>query len=312
MNVLADPFKQLVERKLWPIALLLVAALVAVPVLLKKDNTTTLPDPVAAVPAGQGDTESVVSLGDAEQRDSVRAVLGDRKDPFRPAQVHHIKRDTALTQNAGSPTAVDSGAAQTPAGTDTGTGGTGTTTTPDVTVTPTATPTPAPKTYDLYSLQVRFGPTDGELVTRNVKRLTALPGGQHPAALYLGLLSDHKSAVFLLDAGVEPLGDGHCDPAPTNCQTLTLRKGETEFLTRGDKQWELDLVDINVKQTTDPDKASESRRSIAPNGRKALRALGSRANRYEYDSAAGSLRRKPAPAKRPTKVSREAAFTSTG
>ena len=45
MNNLADPFKQLVERKLWPIALLLVAALVAIPMLLGKDADAPLPAP---------------------------------------------------------------------------------------------------------------------------------------------------------------------------------------------------------------------------------------------------------------------------
>jgi hypothetical protein len=303
----ADPFKQLVERRLWPVALLLVAALVAIPFLLsKKQETEVLPLATNAAPAGQADTQSVVSLGDAERRDQLRAVLGDRKDPFRPAQIHHIKKATdTLTTDAGAPTTVAS------TGTDTGGGGGGETiTTP--TVTPTATPTPAPKTYDLYSLQVRFGLTDGDLRTRNVKRLTGLPGGEHPAALYLGLLSGHKSAVFIIDAGVEVLGDGHCDPSPTDCQTLTLKRGETEFLTRGDKQWELDLVDIHVKQTTDPTKAAESRREIAADGRRSLRGLAARINHYAYDTASGSLRQQKPAAKRPTKVSREAAFTSSG
>src|SRR3712207_7315722 len=48
--------------------------------------------------------------------------------------------------------------------------------------------------------------------SRNVKRLTGLPGGTHPAVLYLGLTDDHQSAVFLVDAGVNVLGDGECDP----------------------------------------------------------------------------------------------------
>jgi hypothetical protein len=165
-------------------------------------------------------------------------------------------------------------------------------------------------TYELYSLEVRFGSTDGELVTRNVKRLTGLPGGTNPAALYLGLLSDHKSAVFILDAGVEALGDGHCEPSPENCQTLTLRKGETEFLTRGEKQWELDLVDIHVKRTDDAKAARKVRSAEARNGRKVARRMGVRGVGFRYDSTKGALHKVARP-KRPT-AKTAATFTSSG
>ena len=60
----ADPFKQLVERKLWPIALLLVAALVAVPFLLSKPAEDTPLPPSTTAALGADSTESVVSLGE--------------------------------------------------------------------------------------------------------------------------------------------------------------------------------------------------------------------------------------------------------
>jgi hypothetical protein len=305
MNSLADPFKQLVERKLWPIALLLVAALVAVPVLLTKkaDDTGPLPTATASVPAGQSATEPVVALADAQKTDSLRAVLGDRKDPFRPAQVHRVpKADDGLTANAGEPTTVDSGGST--GGDSTGgttVGGGDTVTTPEVT------PTPAPPkpTFDLFSLEVRFGPTDGQLVSRNVKRLTGLPGGVNPAVLYLGLLNDHKTAVFLVDAGVNVLGDGKCDPRPENCQTLTLKQGETEFLTRGEQQWELDLVDIHVKRTDDAKAARRARSAEARNGRTVARRMGAGRADYRYDAKSGALAKV---ARRAARVPRSHAF----
>jgi hypothetical protein len=309
MNVLADPFKQLVERKLWPIALLLVAALVAVPVLLTKkaDDGGALPTASTSVPAGQSPTEPVVSVADAAKADSLRAVLGDRKDPFRPAQVHHVpKAEDPLTQGAGTATTVDTGVSTGGGSTTGGTtvGGGDVVTTPDVT----PVPTPAPETFELYSLQVRFGSTDGELVSRNVKRLTGLPGGTNPAVLYLGLLDDHKTAVFLVDAGVNVLGDGECDPSPDNCQTLTLKKGETEFLTRGDQQWELDLVDINVKKTDDADVARRARVAEARNGRKVARRMGAGKSAYRYSAKTGALRHLAKAARHHAAVPRSHAF----
>ena len=65
---------------------------------------------------------SVVTLADADKRDEVRAVLGDRKDPFRPAQITASRRPR--TRSTDTATSVDAGA--TPAAAPTaGGGGTG-------------------------------------------------------------------------------------------------------------------------------------------------------------------------------------------
>lgn len=320
MNALADPFKQLMERKLWPVALLLVAALVAVPFLLASDEPAA-PPPVAAAPAGQGATEPVVSLADAARRDEVRAVLGARKDPFRPAQVLAVPTPEpqpsvgAGAASAGATSGGDVGAS----GGDVGSTG-GTTVDPSPPAEPTPAPTQpptvdepeAPKpTFDLYSLQVRFGDVGtGELRTRNVKRLTSLPNGISPAALYLGLSEDKQSAVFLVDAGVDVVGDGRCVPAPSNCETLVLEPGETVFLTRGERQFQLDLIAINTRKTTDEAEARRSRTEVAVGGRAALRRMQS-ATRYRYSQASGTVR-ELAPPRRGLQHQRSADFTAAG
>jgi hypothetical protein len=320
MNALTDPFKQLVERRLWPVALLLVAALVAVPILLAKEpEKTSLPTPVAA--AAPADTsEAVVSLDDPARRDEVRAVLGARKDPFRPAQLHAIpKLEDSLggesitpSSGGGSTAPSDSSSASTGGGSPTTT-----TTTPDPVATsdpvgpdPVVTPTPEPKpTFELHSLQVRFGDIKtGDLTTRTVKRLTGLPGG-NPAALYLGLSENHESAVFLVDAGVNVVGDGQCKPTGKDCQTLIMEPGETVFLTRGEHQWELDLIAIHTSKTTDAAAARDSRTEVAKGGRTALRRMSAN-TRFRYSEALGAVR-EIAPAQRSWK-SVSTGFTSEG
>lgn len=299
MNALAGPFKQLVERRLWPLALLLVVALVAVPMLLRKPVSGTDVVPVAAAgPTGESATDSIVSQADPARTDKVRAVLGDRKDPFRPAEITRAPKPETAGTGPSVSTQVDTGASgSTSASTGGGGGGGSTAPTTPVTAptTPvvTATPTAAPTVYQLYSLQVRFGLVDGDLATRNVKRLAPLPSAADPAILYLGLSGDHKSAVFLVDAGVKTLGDGSCDPAPKNCETLTLKPGQTEFFTRGKKQWQLDLIDIHTKKTTDAKAAAASRTAVSKPGAKALKAMAGRARGYRYDSTTGTLRKVP-------------------
>lgn len=297
MNI-ADPFKQLVERKLWPIALLLVAALVAVPFLLAKDpEAPVLPTAVAAGAGGDDVGQSVVTLDDATRIDEARAVLGARKDPFRPAQLHPIPtvEDSLGESAAGSQddsSSSDGGpGAGAPGGDDTPAAPVDSS--PTVTPTqpqPTATPAQPDPTYDLYSLKVRFGQVDGELATREVKRLTGLPGGTNPAVLYLGLSENRRSAVFLVDAAAEVIGDGECDPSPDNCQTLVLEPGETAFLARGENEWQLDLIDITVSKTTDAAAARASRQAVAEGGRRALKRFKGTGG-YRYSKATGTVRR---------------------
>ncbi|MEJ7893105.1 MAG: hypothetical protein WKF94_10735 [Solirubrobacteraceae bacterium] len=328
MNALADPFKQLVERRLWPVALLLVAALIAVPLLLAKDpEATVLPSAVAGVPADQGVPESIVSLDDPARRDEARAVLGSRKDPFRPAQLKPVPTVEDSLGSASVQATADNGASASGNFSSEGGGSSpapeppsvpapvdldpAPTRTADLTREPEPTPDTTPEpTFDLYSVQVRFGDiATGELKTRNVKRLTSLPGGTNPAVLYLGLSENKQSAVFLVEAGVEVVGDGRCDPSPDSCETLVLEPGETVFLTRGERQFELDLVEIHTAKTTDEAKARKSRTAVADGGRAALRRMKS-ASRYRYSAASGTVR-ELAPAERGLR-GRSAKFTSGG
>ena len=41
--------------------------------------------------------------------------------------------------------------------------------------------------------------------------------------IYLGVLKDGKTAVFLVDHGVSAVGDGDCAPSPDECETLRMQ-----------------------------------------------------------------------------------------
>jgi hypothetical protein len=290
MKFLAAPFKQLLERRLWPVAVLLVAALAAVPVVLASDPEPAGPATGATASAG-GMTEPIVSEADAARTDTERKVLGSAKNPFRPAvKAKPIKEEKLDIIDDGS------GAAKlTPGGTGAGSGGAGGSTTPSTPVGPVVTVTPEPKpTFELYSLSVNFGPSTGPLTQRNLERLTGLPGGQRPALLYLGLKKDEETAVFMVDATAEVDGDGHCDPSPTDCQTLTMKAGDVEFIdTASGKQFELDLLKVHTSTTTDASKAEAARAAEAKGGRTYLRRNAARLGRYRYSSDIGLLRQLP-------------------
>jgi hypothetical protein len=252
MNVLTTTWRQLVRRRLWPVALLLVATLAAVPVLLGRDPEPVAAPSQAAAPGTSANVSDslaapVVDKATPEQRSRRRRVLGARKDPFAPDSVKHPKKQKkavkkkadATPKQATAPTQPSSPSISVP-------------TVPVVT-----TPAKPKKTYAKGSLIVRFGDAaSGALERINLKKLAALPDDTQsaetePLIVYLGLTSNGKKAKFLVDASLEPTGDGTCKPHPASCETIELAKGETEFFdlvdpVTGDitSQFQLDLVDI--------------------------------------------------------------------
>jgi hypothetical protein len=292
MNDLAAPFRQLVERRLWPVAVLLVAALAAVPfVLAKSGSDDTVPGPTASTAAAQGDTTPIVSVAAPEAREQGRKVLGSAKNPFKPAIKAKKAKAARTTVTDSTRTSVDTPASS--GGTATGGGAVGGGSAPVVPLVPGGTTTPI-ETFELYSLVVRFGETSGEPAVKNLKRLKGLPGGA-PKLVYLGLLGDHKTAVFLVDAAAKIQGDGRCEPTPVDCQTLRMKAGDTVFadVTQADgsvKQYELDLVKVITKKTLSSAVAAKARVSVAKGGRDALRSNIARIGRYRYSSRSGVLK----------------------
>ncbi len=250
MNVLTTTWRQLVRRRLWPVAVLLVAALAAVPVLLSREPApVTPPEQPAAAPAQQTAkadealAEPVVAKASADDRSRRRRVLGVRKDPFTPAAAkkkHKAVKKVKKTPAPAVPKHESTSSPSTPAPS---------TSAPS---TPVA-PAPPKKVYEKDSLIVRFGDATSKLTRMNVKKLAALPNDPDVDQLlvYTGLTDHGKKAVFMVDASLEPSGDGDCKPHPSNCETIELAVGETEFFDVVDDatgtitaQYELDLVDI--------------------------------------------------------------------
>jgi hypothetical protein len=254
MNALTTTWRQLVRRRLWPVAVLLLAALVAVPVMLSRSpEPVTPPDPAAEAPASQSAkktdealAEPVVAKVSATERARRRRVLGVRKDPFTPAVLKHKKKAPAkkaakkhTTNEPKQDTTPSAPSAPAPTVSEP--------TTP-------AAPAPKKKVYAKDSLIVRFGDATGETLPRmNVLKLAALPNDAdaEPLLIYTGLTDHGKKAVFLVDESLDPSGDGTCSPHPSNCEKVELAKGETEFFDVIDPdtgnvtaQYELDLVDI--------------------------------------------------------------------
>jgi hypothetical protein len=268
MSPVQNVWRQLVQRRLWPVAIALVAGLAAVPLMLAKD-----PEPAPAPPAPAADkndgelaTQPIVSLASADQPTKRRKVLGSAKNPFR---VDPPKTDAPSTSGGGSsadpapaggqPDTAPSG----PGADSVPSGGAPVDPAPVDPVTPVEPAAPA-KRYAPEELTVRFGSADA-VERRSVTKLDPLPSAELPVLIYMGVLADGKTAEFLLDAGVKAIGDGECAPSPDACETIRLRVGETEFFDVVDEsgavteQYQLDLLKIhNVKKGATPSRTKSA------------------------------------------------------
>jgi hypothetical protein len=245
MSPISNLWRQLVQRRLWPVAVLLIAALAAVPLTLAKQPET---EPEAA-PQATTDTASselatapIVAPATAADRSKRRKVLGNAKNPFvKPAKAagptdsgpRAVDQANDAAANSGGPKKLadnltivgGGGGAPSPTGPSLGSPvGSGS-----------PAPVPAPTEPDVKpvkrergSLTVRFGAADS-LERMNVEKLEALPVGEEPLVVYLGLSRDGESAVFMVDSSVRAEGDGECKPDPNTCETIELSEGETEF-----------------------------------------------------------------------------------
>jgi hypothetical protein len=321
MKLITDTLDGLVRRKLWPVALVLVGALAAVPMLLAKDPDVA-PTAVAQASKSDGLPATFVSVGDSEEGAARRRVLGVEKDPFEPAELSKAlkaKRAKAAAKakaaeaeakpsDSDAKDSSSSGSGDTPSGS----GGT----TPPVSAAPTATPTPT-VTIPAYSVKVRFGTTESEeLPASTIERLAVLPDEENPLVVYRGVDNSGKVAIFELTGDVTAEGDGTCAPTPEDCQYVKLRAGETEFITvngsedadAGDTtaaQFQLDLLKIYKKDTkekaTDP---ATTAQSLAKAASSSLKGKSSslplrRRNRYVFDAKTGTLHRAGKGAKTP-------------
>jgi hypothetical protein len=288
MGPLRDLLSDLVEKRLWPIAVLLLGAAVAVPFVLAKSPSSDggqapAPAPPAAVapgpPAGTAG-EPIVSVADGTPGGA--PLGGQAKDPFRqqfPAPKTASGGPAVKTPNGG-------GSAPGGSGSSGGSGSPGS-------------HRPRPRTiYTIAHVDVRFGKATGRLRTiKDVPRLTPLPSAQSPVVIFLGVRSDEQTAVFMISSDVHAQGDGRCTPSSKDCEGVELKAGQTEILdvtaaNGAVTEYELDLAGITLERTTSQTQARSAYARASAAGVRLLRrrrATSALASGLRYQRAAGVL-----------------------
>jgi hypothetical protein len=241
-NFFSRVFNDLRARRLLPVAALLVAGLIAAPIVLSKSgDETPAPAPAPSADQDQAGPKGPEALAQVTLEDALSEGNGsslsafDSNDPFAPPEkVLKAARDEA-TGDTGQLTAPEGGA--TAPGTDTGTGvpgetggggggggggGTGEgegegggTKTSEFT----------------YVLDVTFWSNGHKRRIKNLEKLDMLPNQINPLLIYMGVTENAGNAVFMVDATLSAAGEGKCKPSRDDCAFLYLGAGSEEEFT---------------------------------------------------------------------------------
>jgi hypothetical protein len=264
MSFVRNLYADLIEKRLWPVAVVLLVALVAIPILVAKPATesgSTAPTTVDTALLGAdsaaviGETKPVVSLGsDGGFRKHI-ARLG-RKDPF-------IQQAKDKASNTSENATVQAGGTTGPTGTTLGPTGTTPTETPGSTTTPT-TPSGGKQPVKVYewAASVKFGKID-QTKSETVKPAEFMPSENNPVLLFLGADKSGKKALFLVSSEATSRGDGTCTPSESSCKIVKLAKGDVQFFEVALSAdtvitYELELTDIKLQEVK---KAKTSQRN---------------------------------------------------
>ena len=260
-----DLWHDLRTKRLAPVAVLLAAALVAVPLLVLKPVSEPAPAPAPAPKTAaqlpQLKSISAVAVTAGARGGSTLSAFNN-KDPFKPpAVVLNAKRDegsaTASAPKSAAAAGTDSGGSG-----DSGSqgGSEGGLTTPPSTTPPATTAPPVTRAF-AYTADVRFGRSGRTGRYRGLRKLESLPSERNPLLIFLGVTDDGDDAVFLVDATLRGAGEGRCSPSGSSCATLTIGAGaEHEFVDPDGDSYTL-LVDQIRK--VDLAKAATARKRVA-------------------------------------------------
>jgi hypothetical protein len=278
-SILESAVQDLREKRLWPLAVLLLLALVAIPALLIRPAKQ--PGPVSEAPAKQK-LPALTAISDAASAGEGSGLGVFRKaDPFLPP-----KAIVAATR-ADSSTAGATTAASPQAGASSASSGSSTSSSPSSASGSgsgggssgggSSAPTSGggqsgggshtgggTKTVNYtYVADVTFT-KDGH--TRHIHamtRLSMLPSESSPLLLFLGVDSSADNAVFLVDATLDASGEGHCSPSKKRCGVLSLGPGSVERFSGADGHSYTLEVDEIRKVKVSASGARASRRSSA-------------------------------------------------
>jgi hypothetical protein len=262
---LLDIWHDLREKRLWPVAVGLLVATVAIPVVLAKPAEAPKVDtaPPSATTAALPTVAHDESIVDSSHLDAF-----DIKNPFN-SLADGEKPNLGDQAGSGTPGGSSSGGSDVIGGSDAtgggsmaggsggggggagGSGGGGGT------------------KYYTYTVDVKFG-TRKPRDYKGLRTLDLLPDDQNPIVSFMGMTDNAKTAVFfVVDPAFEADGEGTCNPSPDDCRFIYLgleddRDEETLSAAEGQVEYTLQLTKINIKHLTEAEAVGDAQPEANP------------------------------------------------
>jgi hypothetical protein len=276
----SDLWSDLQEKRLWPVAVALLAGLVAVPLVLAKPAEQPEPGP-APVAEQSSLPDAGLKVLAAEDDTGTGSALDvfDPKDPFRPPQAvidasKPAAPDSATATTQAGPSGVSSaGGSPAGAGSDSQGGGSGGSTGGgsgggaggggD-----SAPPKPKIRTQQFtYVIDVTFTHNDRSRRVKGMQRLEMLPSQNSPLLIFLGVEPSGDNAVFLVDSKLQGAGEGKCKPSSSDCAFLSIGAGAVHQFTAEDGDTYLLRIDqirkVSVRRLSAAQAKADRRRKRA-------------------------------------------------
>jgi|GEM_PF-2245083 len=320
---------ELRQKKLWPLAGLLLVALVAIPLLLSRSST---PAPVAQTPLPTPPPSPATTLPTiSEQSTPTHSQLtGPAHDPFAasgsgagaasttpssPTTTSTVAFAAVSTANRTAQSALNSLAGALSTGSATGSqsvaangvlpvtgsgSASGSSSFAPRPATPTSekshTSSPGLTSTQAYQVALAItNPAGGLSTIYPLQRLSALPADQQPLLVELGVLKGGNRVLFAVQPGTAVMGPATCIPGPLDCEVLSVAPGQTEAIgvSSGGGFAQTTLFAVTQIRTVDYPSASaaqRARRMVSAFGQRLLRNSPlSALSLFAYEPGLGAL-----------------------
>jgi len=249
MNFVRALIRDLVDKRLWPIAVVLVAALVALPLILSSGGESTADDapPAASAPA-DADAAKVAAVQLAGPP-SVRSRPGAGRNPFRRPPV------AATETTADAPAAAPAAPADSPAGAGAGATETTPTTTTPSTGGGSTTQTPTNRIDTTKAIDVRFGKPGSLRRNSSLKPGADLPSGTAAVIRYAGVVAKTRRARFVAvnETVGKTDGDATCYRKNDQCYALDMQAGDRQSFVISGVRYEIEILAVPLAGAGDAD-----------------------------------------------------------
>lgn len=251
---LTDLYRDLRDRRLLSVALVLVLGIVIVPIALSSSSSSPPPPaaPAAGVTAGASANEITVVANNPGLRDYRKRLKAlSKKDPFK--QQFTAPPKSARLAPPSPSLAASSGPESTPEPAPSSGGGGSSQATPASsggalpkvkTITKVRTKTKTK--YATYKVKAKVGEAGNLVARESLQTFSLLPSDAVPVLSYVGVSEDAKKAVFMVSSSVLSVtGDGVCLLGLNGCGMLVLKPGQgQQFLWSDGRTYGIELVKI--------------------------------------------------------------------